>query len=90
MEAFDVIEYIGLGFLPRPIRLACRPLRFERGEEALHRRFVPHIAGAAHRADNAVVSHQPLEPLAGKAPQTPQADQEGLRGPVVRRHGIPN
>ena len=33
----------------------------ERGEEALHRRVVPDIARAAHRADHAVVGHQSLE-----------------------------
>ena len=31
----------------------------------LHGSVVPHVAGSAHRADDAVVGHQPLELLAG-------------------------
>ena len=65
IEALDVIEHIGLGFVPRPIGLARRSLGLQRGEEALHRRIVPDVARAAHRADDAVIGHQALELLAG-------------------------
>src|SRR5262249_57028551 len=34
-------------------------------EEALHRGVVPNIARSAHRADDAMVGHEPLELLAG-------------------------
>ena len=47
-----------------PVGLALRPLDLHRGEEAFHRGVVPHVAGAAHRADDAVVRHQTLELIA--------------------------
>ena len=65
VEAFDVVEHIGPGLIPRPISLAVDAFGLQRREEALHRRIVPDVARAAHRADDAVVGHQPLELLAG-------------------------
>ena len=65
IEALDVIEHVGLGLVPRPVRLAGRSLGFQRGEEALHRRIIPDIARPAHGAGDAVVGHQPLELFAG-------------------------
>jgi len=65
VEAFDVVEHVSLGFVPCPIGLARRSFGFQRGEEALHRRVVPDVARTAHRADDAVIGHQPLELLAG-------------------------
>ena len=65
VETFNVVEDIGLGFISRSIKLPCRSFGLERGEEALHRRIVPHVACPAHGADDAVISHQPLELFAG-------------------------
>jgi hypothetical protein len=65
VEALDIVEHVGPGIVPRPIRLARCALGLQRGEEALHRRIVPAIARAAHRAGDAMIGHQPLELLAG-------------------------
>jgi hypothetical protein len=39
-------------------------LSLQRREEALHRCIVPDVARTAHRTDDAVIGHQPLELLA--------------------------
>jgi hypothetical protein len=65
VEALDVIEHIGFGFVAGPIDLAGDALGLQLGEEALHRSIVPDIAGAAHRAGDAVIGHQSLELIAG-------------------------
>ena len=61
VEALNVIEHIGSGFVPGSIQFARCPRGLERGEEALHRGVVQVVAGAAHRADDAVIGHQPLD-----------------------------
>ena len=38
---------------------------FQRRKEALHRRVVPDVAGSLHASNDAAVSHQALELLAG-------------------------
>ena len=43
----------------RSVHSARSSLRLR--EEALHRRIIPDVAGTAHRTDDAVISHQPLE-----------------------------
>lgn len=40
------------------------PLGLQRGEEALHRRILPDVAGPAHRTNDAIVGPQALELLA--------------------------
>ena len=65
VEALDVIEYAGLGLGSRPVRLGRRAFGFQGGEDALHRRIVPDVAGPAHATDDAVVGQEPLEGLAG-------------------------
>src|SRR5664280_377903 len=65
VEAFNVVEHVGLRLIPRSIYFTRGAFGLERGEEALHRRIVPYVARAAHRADDAVICHQPLELLAG-------------------------
>ena len=64
VEAFDVIEHVGLGLIARAINLPCCSLGFERREEALHCGIVPDVAGSAHRTNDAVIGHQPLDLLA--------------------------
>jgi hypothetical protein len=54
IEALDVIEYVSLGLITRPIGLARCALGLERGEEALHRCIVPDIACTALLAPGAV------------------------------------
>ncbi len=44
VEAFDVVEHIGLSLVSRAVDLSSHPLDLERGEEALHRRIVPTVA----------------------------------------------
>jgi hypothetical protein len=61
VEAFDVIEHICLRIISAPVRLLPRALGLERREEALHRGIVPDVPRATHRADDAVIRHQPLE-----------------------------
>src|SRR3954469_6130368 len=53
------------GLIAVPINLPCWSLGFERREEALHGSVVPDIARSAHRADDTVIGHQPLELLTG-------------------------
>jgi hypothetical protein len=45
--------------------LSIAPILVQRREEALHRCIVPDVARTAHRTDDAVIGHQPLELLAG-------------------------
>ncbi len=65
VEALDIVVHIGLGIVPSAIDLAGGAFGLERGEEALHGRVVPDIAGPAHRAGDAEIGHQALELLAG-------------------------
>lgn len=90
IEALDVLEHVGLGLVPRPVRLAGRSLGFQRGEEALHRRIIPDIARPAHGAGDAVVGHQPLELLAGILTATVRMMQErtGLASAPDRIAGV--
>ena len=50
LEALDVVEHIGLGLIPCPIRFGRRSSVFAR---------------AAHAAGDAVIGDEPLELLAG-------------------------
>ena len=75
VEALDVVEHIGLRLVSAPVRLGRRSHGPERREEALHRRIVPHVARAAHRADDAMIGHQPLELLVSGCKRT-AAQQE--------------
>lgn len=61
VEPLNIIEDIGLGLVPGAIDFANDAL----GLEAFHRGIVPNVSRAAHAADDAVVSHQLLELLAG-------------------------
>src|SRR5271168_3515388 len=79
IEAFNVVEHIGLGVVARPIGFARRAFGLQRGEEALHRRIVPDIAGAAHGADDAMIGHQLLELLAGVLAATVGVMQQRVR-----------
>lgn len=63
VELLNIVEHIYLGLVPGSIVLERRAFGFERGEEALHRRVVPDVAGSAHAAYDAVVSRQPPELL---------------------------
>ncbi len=54
VEALDVVEHVGAGFIPGAIDLACGALSLQRREEALHRGIVPDVAAAAHAAGNAL------------------------------------
>ena len=65
VEAFDVIEHVLPCLIARAAGFARDPFSLQRGEEALHRRVVPDVAGPAHRAGDAIVAHQSLELLAG-------------------------
>ena len=60
VPAFQELEYVSPGFIARQVVALLDELTFQRGIEALHRRVVPAIALAAHRADDAVL----LQPLA--------------------------
>lgn len=60
VEALNIVEHIRSRLVPGSIELPRYPFGLERGEEALHRGTVPEIDRAAHRADDAVVGHQPL------------------------------
>ena len=64
-EALDVIEHIDPGRVTCPIHLVAGAFGLQRREEALHRGVVPDVARPAHRTDDTVVSHQPLELIAG-------------------------
>ena len=65
-----LVEHVVSGFIPCPIKLPRRSFGLQRREEALHRRIVRDVAGAAHRTDDAVVGHQPLELLADWLPRS--------------------
>jgi hypothetical protein len=88
IEAFNIVEHIGLGFVARPIGFARRAFGLQRGEEALHRCIVPDIAGAAHGADDAMIGHQLLELLAGVLAATVGVMQQRVRlaSPPDRHH----
>src|SRR5262249_39515922 len=64
VEALDIVKHICLCLIARPVRFVTGALGLQRREEALHRGVVPHIAGSAHRTNDAAVGHQPLELLA--------------------------
>ena len=55
VEPLDIVEHVGPGLVSGAIHLASDALGFQRGEEALHRRIVPDIAGPAHAASDAMV-----------------------------------
>ena len=79
VEALDVVEHVGSGFVTRAIGFARRALGLERGEEALHRRVVPHVARPAHAADHAMIDQQALELLAGVLAALVGMMQQGVR-----------
>jgi hypothetical protein len=87
VEAFDIVERIGPGVISCPIGLAHRSLGLEGGEEARHRRIVPAIARAAHRAGDAMIGHQPPELLAGVLAGTVEVvEQRAWLSPPPDRH----
>lgn len=63
VEAFDIVEHIGLCLVACAIHFARRSLSLQRREEALHRGVVPDVARSAHRTDDAVLEYQTLELL---------------------------
>ena len=65
IEALDIVEHIGSRLVASSICPARGPFGLERGEEALHDGIVPHVAGPAHAAGNAMVGQQALELFAG-------------------------
>lgn len=63
------------------------PFGLERGEEAFHGGIFPDIAGPAHRAGDAIVSHQPLELLTGILAALVRMMQQGIwLAPPPDRH----
>src|SRR5215212_10038444 len=64
VPAFQELEYVGPGFIARQVVALLDELALQRGIEALHRRIVPAIALAAHRAMDAVLP-QSLAVLVG-------------------------
>src|SRR3954463_1789576 len=60
VPALEELEYVSPGFIACLVVALLDELAFQRGIEALHRRVVPAIALAAHRAQHAVL----LQPLA--------------------------
>ena len=65
VEAFDVIEDVGLGFVSGSVALSTGAFGLEAGEEALHRGVVPAVARPAHAAHHAVILQQRLKRFAG-------------------------
>src|SRR3954467_9766901 len=65
VEPLDVVEHICPGLVPGAIGFALGALGLQRREEALHRCVIPDVAGPAHAAQDAAVSHQALELFAG-------------------------
>ena len=63
VEAFNVIEHIGLGLGSRAVHLRGRAFGLQRGEDALHHRIVPDVARPTHAAGHAVVGQEALERL---------------------------
>ena len=53
----DGVTFKSPGVVARSVNLLADALGFQRREEALHRRIVPDVARAAHRADDAIVGH---------------------------------
>ena len=88
VEALDVIEHVGFGLGSRAVRLGRRAFGLQRGEEALHRRIVPDVAGPAHATDDAVVGQEPLEGLTGvlAPPIGVMQHGVGLASPPDRHH----
>lgn len=64
VEAFDVVDNIGAGFISCAIHFAGGAFSLQRLEEAFRRRVVPDIACSAPRACDAVVRQQALKLLA--------------------------
>src|SRR5215472_8444256 len=44
VEALDIVKHVCLCFIARPVRFVAGALGLQRGEEALHRGVVPHVA----------------------------------------------
>ena len=61
VEALDVVEHIRPSLVSRATGPPGSTLGLRRLEEARHRRVVPHVAGAGHRAGYAMLGHQALE-----------------------------
>ena len=61
----QTLDDVQAGLVAGAIDLVPDPLGLQRREEALHRRIVPAVSRAAHRACDRMIGHQPLEALAG-------------------------
>src|ERR1700761_5735971 len=59
VEALDILEHIGPSLIACEVVALLDELAFQRCKEALHRRVVPAVAFAAHRADHPMLP-QPL------------------------------
>jgi len=79
VEALDVVEHIGAGFVTGSIDLAVGPFDFQRRKEALHGRIVPDVPGPAHRTGDAVVGQQALKLLTGVLRSLVRVMQQGVR-----------
>ena len=87
IEALDVIEHIGSGLVSCAVRLGRRAFGLERGDEALHCRIVPDVAGSAHTTGDAVISEESLEGLTGVLAASIGVMQYGLGvAPSPNRH----
>ena len=64
VEALNVIKDVAARGVSSALDLAGGALGIQRREEALHRGIVADIAGAAHRAGDAVIGQKPLELVA--------------------------
>jgi hypothetical protein len=63
IEALDIVRHVGAGLIACAIDLSLDALGLERGEEALHCRVVPAVAGPAHGVGDAVIGLQPLDAI---------------------------
>lgn len=81
VEALNVLEEIGSGFLSCPIaRLRVNMFLLETREEAFHRGIVPTVALAAHAAGDAVMREQALEVLGSVLGEFNRSSQHFLTG----------
>ena len=81
------IEALVIRSVREHLKLVTGALGLQRREEALHRCVVPHVARSAHRADDAVVGHQPLELFAGVLAAAIGVMQQRIRlAPPPDRH----
>ena len=65
VEPLDVIEHVSLGLGACTVWLGRCAFDLQRGEEALHRRIVPDVAGPTHTTGGAAIGQEPLERLTG-------------------------